>query len=134
MKHCLCIAFILLASGCAPSGPVDWTPELVTATHTTFVLPGEWRFTARSGSDFGSRCDILFDTDGTYRKSCRPPEEESGDWDQVGEWDGRTMKVRLSDRVDLIEKEPIDDATVDVVVESPDHRRITFDGDPYERR
>ena len=129
----LVIVFVAGCSSLAPK-PVAWTPELVESTQRTFSIAGTWGFTQRSGADFGERCDLVFEADQSYRKSCRPPVEEAGMWQRVGDWDGQTMRILLRDRFDLIDKRNLEDVEVVVVVESPDHDVVTVNGERYERQ
>lgn len=131
MRTLLCLVILFVAS-CAQR-PVSWTPALVEATQQNFTLAGTWSFTARSGSQFGKRCDYLFEESGTYRKSCKPPHEERGTWKQVGEWDGRSFKLRLTDRSDVGAGKAMKDAEFTVTVDSPDHDVMSFGGELYER-
>ena len=132
MKLAVVIAAALV-TGCAARAPIVWDDAQIAAVQQSFRLEGEWRHTVRSGKGFGDRCDMSFEADGKYRKSCSPPVEESGRWRLDDAWDGRRVRVELDDRADLIEKLAIADATIELVVESPEGDRVTMDGVAYEK-
>lgn len=130
MRTLLCL-LVLLAASCAQR-PVSWTPALVEATQQNFTLTGSWSFTVRAGGEFGKRCDYLFNESGTYRKSCKPPLEESGTWEQA-DWDGHTFKLRLTRRMNLVSSKSIQDTEFLVTVASPKNDEISFNNEMYER-